>query len=188
MAVGEVRPDVTGLVREAQAGSTAAFSELVRLHQDEVFTLAYRLTGDAFLAADVAQDAFVRAWRAIAGFRADARFSTWLHRITVNVAWTERSRQRRRGADSIDDLVHEPAAAGPSTERLAVDAAFGSSLASALLSLPIALRSVVVLKDVYGWSHAEIAEDLAITVTSSKVRLHRARRLLRERIDRESLL
>ena len=187
MSLGEVRPDVTGLVRDAQAGSTAAFSELVRLHQDEVFTLAYRLTGDAFTAADVAQEAFVRAWRAVGRFRADARFSTWMHRITVNAAWSERSRQRRRRAESIDDLVHEPAAGGPSTERQAVDAVFGRSLARALLSLPLTLRAVVVLKDVHGWSHGEIAVDLGISVTASKVRLHRARLLLRDRIDREDV-
>jgi len=96
MGFGEVRPDVTELVRQAQAGSTAAFSELVRIHQDEVYTLAYRLTGDSHNAADVAQEAFVRAWRAIDRFRGDAKFSTWIHRITVNTAWTDRTRRRRR--------------------------------------------------------------------------------------------
>lgn len=114
MGVGEVRPDVTELVRRAQTGDPAAFSELVRIHQDEVYTLAYRLTGDPHGASDVAQDAFVRAWRAIGRFRGDARFSTWLHRITVNTAWTHRTRRARRAAASIDQLEVEPVAAGPS--------------------------------------------------------------------------
>jgi RNA polymerase sigma-70 factor (ECF subfamily) len=187
MALGEVRPDVTGLVRAAQAGDTAAFSELVRLHQDEVFTLAYRLTGDRSMAADVTQEAFVRAWRAIGRFRSDARFSTWMHRITVNAAWSERVRSRRRAADSLDVLVSEPAAVGPSAERQAVDAAFGRTLAAALLALPLSLRAVVVLKDVYDWSHREIAESLDISVTAAKVRLHRARKLLRSRLSREDV-
>ncbi len=187
MAVGEVRPDVTELVRSAQAGNTAAFSELVRLHQDEVYTLAYRLTGDPHNASDVAQEAFVRAWRAIARFRGEARFSTWLHRITVNAAWTDRTRRRRRAAESIDDLAMEPVAVGPSTERLAVDAAFGGALAAALGQLPVSLRTVVVMKDVYGWTHGEIADELEISVTAAKVRLHRARRILRDRFDREDM-
>lgn len=185
MALGEVRPDVAGLVRAAQSGDVAAFSELVRMHQDEVFTLAYRLTGDRSTASDVAQEAFVRAWRGIDRFRADARFSTWMHRITVNAAWSERARLRRRAADSLDELLHEPAAEGPSAERQAVDAAFGRTLAAALLALPLTLRTVVVLKDVYDWSHREIADSLDITVTAAKVRLHRARKLLRDRLDRE---
>jgi RNA polymerase sigma-70 factor (ECF subfamily) len=187
VAVGEVRPDIAELVKSAQAGNTAAFSELVRIHQDEVYTLAYRLTGDPHNAMDVAQEAFVRAWRAIGRFRGDAKFSTWLHRITVNAAWTDRTRRRRRAVDSIDDLVAEPAATGPSTEREAVDAAFGGTLTAALRDLPPALRAVVVMKDVYGWSHAEISDDLGISVTAAKVRLHRGRRILRDRFDREDM-
>lgn len=188
MAVGEVRPDVTALVRRAQSGDTAAFSDLVRIHQDEVYTLAYRLTGDPHNAADVAQETFVRAWRAIGRFRGDAKFSTWIHRITVNTAWTDRTRRRRRAMDSIDDLSREPIAGGPSTENQAVDAAFGGTLGAALNELPVTLRAVVVMKDVYGWSHGEIAEDLGISVTAAKVRLHRGRRILRDRFVREDVL
>ena len=188
MGVGEVRPDITELVRRAQVGDTAAFSELVRLHQDEVYTLAYRLTGDPHNAADVAQEAFVRAWRGIGRFRGDARFSTWLHRITVNAAWTHRTRRKRRSSESIDELTSEPVASGPSTESAGVDAAFGEALAAAMLGLPLALRTVVVLKDVYGWSHSEISEELGISVTAAKVRLHRGRRSLRERFSREDVL
>ena len=188
MAVGEVRPDVTELVRRAQAGNTAAFSELVRIHQDEVYTLAYRLTGDPHNAADVAQETFVRAWRAIDRFRGDAKLSTWLYRITVNAAWSDRSRRRRRAAESLDDLSVDPADPGPSTERVAVSAVFGGTLDAALRDLPTTLRTVVVMKDVYGWSHSEIADELGISVTAAKVRLHRGRRVLRGRFDREQVL
>src|SRR5690606_35415425 len=72
------------LVARAQRGDRAAFAALVRAHQDEVYTLARRLVGDPHLAADVAQDALVRAWRALPAFRGDSKLSTWLHRITVN--------------------------------------------------------------------------------------------------------
>lgn len=185
MGIGEVRPDDGELIRRARSGDKAAFSRLVRLHQDEVYTLAYRLTGDTHNAADVAQEAFVRAWRSIERFRGDARFSTWLHRITVNVAWTHHARRKRRAADSVDELSVDPPASGPSPETIAVDAAFGATLAEALAELPAGTRTVLVLKDVYDWSHAEIADHLGISVTAAKVRLHRARLRMRDRLAGE---
>ncbi len=166
----------------ARNGDRAAFSDLVRIHQDEVYTLALRLVADRELAADVSQEAFVRAWRALPNFRGDAKFSTWLHRITVNVAWTQRRRQRRHRADPIDDVFAEPVADGITPERAAESAAMQVRLREALQQLPEPIRGVVVLKDVYGWSHNEIAEHLGITVTAAKVRLHRGRKQLRSQL------
>ena len=76
------------LIARAQQGDRAAFAALVRAHQNEVYTLARRLVGDPHLASDVAQESLIRAWRALPKFRGDAQLSTWLHRITVNTAWT----------------------------------------------------------------------------------------------------
>lgn len=177
-----VRSDDGALLRRARAGDRTAFSDLVRLHQDEVYTLALRLLADRELAADVSQEAFVRAWRAMPQFRGDALFSTWMHRITVNVAWTQRRRQLRHRADPIDEAFIEPAAETISPERAAESADVSDRLREALASLSAPVRAVVVLKDVYGWRHGEIADHLGITVTAAKVRLHRGRRALRDRL------
>jgi RNA polymerase sigma-70 factor (ECF subfamily) len=170
------------LVARAQSGDRSAFAVLVRAHQDEVYTLARRLVGDPHLASDVAQEALIRAWRALPKFRGDAKLSTWLYRITVNTAWTHRKRAGRYQASPIDDYTEfaapvdaaHPEYAGELQELRLV-------LREALDRLPDAQREVVVLKDIYGWSHAEISEAMGISVTAAKVRLHRARaRLARD--------
>lgn len=187
MSVREVRGhDEDELVARARKGDTSAFAELVRNHQDGVYTLAVRIVSDRDLAYDVTQDAFVRAWRGIDRFRGDARFATWLHRITANVAFTHHERRKRTAADSLDDGFYEPADDGVGPERAGESAAVRTHLERALSDLPIGLRSVVVLKDVYEWSHAEVAEALEITVTAAKVRLHRARKRLRSSLRRQS--
>lgn len=173
------------LVSRAKQGDRAAFAALVRAHQDEVYTLARRLVGDPHLASDVAQEALIRAWRALPRFRGDAQLSTWLYRITVNTAWTHKKRAARQRALSIDEQfglaapydASHPEVAGETLE-------LRGRLRAALDLLPPSQRKVVVLKDVYGWSHNEIAETLGISVTAAKVRLHRARaRLARELED-----
>jgi RNA polymerase sigma-70 factor (ECF subfamily) len=173
------RYEESELVERAARGDQAAFAELVRAHQHEVYTLAVRMVADRELAYDVAQEAFVRAWRAIERFRGDAKFSTWMHRITVNTAFTHRDRRKRTQADSLDDIYREPESASLTPERGGESAAMRGPLEDALNELPESLRAVVVLKDVYEWSHTEIAEHLDISVTAAKVRLHRARKSLR---------
>ena len=173
------RYEESELVERASRGDQAAFTELVRTHQHEVYTLAVRMVADRELAYDVSQEAFVRAWRAIERFRGDAKFSTWMHRITVNTAFTHRDRRKRTQTDSLDDFYREPESASLTPERGGESAAMRGPLQDALNELPESLRSVVVLKDVYEWSHTEIAEHLDISVTAAKVRLHRARKSLR---------
>ena len=175
--------EVTRLVDLAKQGDRDAFGMLVHLHQNEVYTLALRLTANPDLAADVAQEAFVRAWRSISRFRGEAAFSTWLHRITVNVAWTLRKRRKRHEhqplseamdvADTRDFLA--PERAGELME-------LRESIKAALRRLPAGQRAVVVLKDVYGWTHAEVGEALGISVTAAKVRLHRGHAALRRHL------
>lgn len=164
------------LIARAQRGDRSAFAALVRAHQDEVYTLARRLVGDPHLAADVAQEALIRAWRALPNFRGDAKFSTWIYRITVNTSWTHKKRAGRHSSTPIEEHtempapldVHHPEVAGEILE-------LRGRLRQALDRLPTAQREVVVMKDIYGWSHAEIADSMDITVTAAKVRLHRAR-------------
>ncbi len=174
--------DEAELIQRAQRGDQQAFATLVRSHQQGVFTLALRLTANRETAADVAQEALVRAWRALPRFRGDAAFSTWLHRITVNAASTARRRSRRHEALPLDDYSGRLEDGGITPERAGENAELRSALAAALAELPAGQRSVVVLKDVYGWPHQEVADTLDITVTSAKVRLHRARRALRAKL------
>jgi RNA polymerase sigma-70 factor, ECF subfamily len=165
------------LVARAQKGDRAAFAALVRAHQDEVYTLARRLVGDPHLASDVAQETLIRAWRALPKFRGDSKLSTWLYRVTVNTAWTHKKRAARHRASPIDD--HTEIAAAPydagAPEFAGEILELRGRLRRSLDRLPAAQREVVVLKDIYGWSHAEIADSMGITVTAAKVRLHRAR-------------
>ena len=95
------------LVQKSQAGDKAAFEMLVHRHQDLVFSLAFKLTGNKELANDVGQEAFIRAWKAIDKFRGDSTFSTWIYRITVNTAWTLRKKAKKHYSLNIED-TQEP--------------------------------------------------------------------------------
>lgn len=171
------------LIEKAKLGDREAFGELVALHQHEVFTLAVRLVRDRDLAADVSQDAFIRAWRAMPKFRGDAKFSTWLHRITVNTAWTLKAKRDRVRLDPLDAMVAEPQATTLDPVRAGEAASASPKIEEALMALTDSIRAVVVLKDVYGWTHAEIADHLGVSVTAAKVRLHRGRKELRQLLD-----
>jgi RNA polymerase sigma-70 factor (ECF subfamily) len=175
--IGSQQP--SNLVELARNGDRDAFGELVRIHQHEVYTLAVRLVRDREMAADVTQEALVRAWRAMPKFRGDAKFTTWLHRITVNTAWTHRTRRNKVRTEPIDLLPSDPPSSAIDPIRAGESAAAGPRIEEALQALSGSVRAVVVLKDIYDWSHAEIAEHLDITVTAAKVRLHRGRKDLR---------
>ena len=179
MKSDQVKREERELVERAQRGDRDAFGELVWRHKDTVYTLAVRLVGPD-LAADVAQEALIRAWRAIPKFRGDASFSTWLHRITVNTAWTQRKRAARHIAAELEDTLVDT---GQTPEQAGEVADLRSRLVSAIAKLSPGQRAVVVLRDVSGWSHAEIARELGITQTTAKVRLHRARKRLQTLLE-----
>ncbi len=178
--------DEAELVGAARGGDRQAFDELVRRTFVETFTLARRLTGNEEDARDVVQEAYLRAWKGIGKFRGDAAFSTWLYRITANAAASNLQRRRRHRSVPFDDDF-EPVDAG--AEQLVSQGAESAEaldrIAGALDDLPAKLRSVVVLKDVYGMSHEAIADELGITVSAAKVRLHRARHKLRDLLYEE---
>jgi RNA polymerase sigma-70 factor (ECF subfamily) len=181
-APGVQRFDDVELVDAAAGGDRLAFEELVRRHQQEVFTLAVRLLGSRELAADVTQDALIRAWRGLPSFRGEAAFSTWLHRITVNAAWSARRKARRHAAANLEQVEHEL----PGVDHVAIEGEairLRGELKSAVASLTPGTRAVVILKDVYGWSHADIAGALGISVTAAKVRLHRGRSQLQTLLE-----
>jgi len=177
----ELRAEVDRLVDAARSGDRAAFDELVRRTYVDTYTLAMRLTANEEDARDVAQDAYLRAWRGIGRFRGEAQFSTWMYRITANCAATYLGRRSRHRHDVLDEAVP---VADPRTDhdpQLRADASdLRNRLARALDDLPPRLRAVVVLRDVYDLPHEAIAAELGISESAAKVRLHRARRKLRE--------
>jgi RNA polymerase sigma-70 factor (ECF subfamily) len=171
------------LVQRAAAGERESFDELVRRTHRDAFGLALRLTGDEEDARDVVQDAYLRAYRSIERFRGDARFSTWLYRIVANCASTATGRRRRHRHEELPDesvLAESRSDFDPALNADVAD--LRARLDEAIRELPPRLRSVVVLRDVYDLPHEAIANELGITVSAAKVRLHRARRRLRERV------
>jgi RNA polymerase sigma-70 factor (ECF subfamily) len=175
--------EVTELVTRAKAGDRAAFDELVKATYAETYTLALRLTTNEEDARDVVQDAYLRAYKGLKNFRGDAQFTTWLYRITANCASTALGKRRRHRHEDIDEqlgLFDERPDADPAQRADAT--LLRDRVSSALSHLPPKLRAVVVLRDVYDLPHEEIAEELGISETAAKVRLHRARKQLRERL------
>lgn len=174
---------VETLVERAKEGDERAFSELMRLHQRDVFKLALKLLGNYELALDASQETFIRAWRALPRFRGDSAISTWLHRITVNTSFNVSKKAKRHRTLELNDEGIE--ADGESPEEAGERVELTERLRNALGQLAPNLRVVVVMKDLQGYSHAEVAKALSISVSAAKVRLHRARRALREMLSRE---
>jgi RNA polymerase sigma-70 factor (ECF subfamily) len=175
--------DLAELVAAAKDGDRAAFDELVRATSAATYTLAYRLTGNEEDARDVVQDAYLRAFRSLKRFRGDAQFTTWLYRITANCASTYTGRRARHRHDELRDetpVVDLHPDRDP--ERRGDQAELREQLQEALRHLPPKLRAVVVLRDIYDLPHEAIAEELGISESAAKVRLHRARRRLREEL------
>ena len=167
------------LVRRAASADVLAFEALCRRHHRRVHGVIARLVGQAGARAeDLTQEAFVRAWQALPSFRFESAVSTWLHRLAVNTALMElRARRSRPLADDDEDALESL-----STPDTAGHAVLGRDLERAVATLPPRARAVLVLHDVEGWKHEEIAEELGMAVGSSKAQLHRARGLLRTRI------
>lgn len=170
---------LAALVLAARAGDRAAYDELVRRTWSDTYALAFRLTGDEDDALEVCQEAYLRAHRGLRRFRGEARFTTWLYRITANCASTHLVRRRRHRHERLDrvDAVDGTPANDPVGR--AESAHLRDRVRTAIAGLPPRLRAVVVLRDIYDLSHESIARELGISESAAKVRLHRARRQLR---------
>lgn len=172
--------DHLDLVRRAQDGDKTAFEALYRAEVGRVYAVCKRMSGDPTKAEILTQDAFVQAWKSLAQFRGDSAFSSWLFRIAVNIVrMSQRSDARRRSHIVADDALDEWP---PPLERPRNDDAI--DLEDAIAALSPQARSVLVLHEIEGFSHDEIAGMLEIAPGTSKAHLHRARKLLRERLDR----
>ena len=169
------------LLAGCRRGDPRAFEELVGITHRRVYALAYRLVGDRYEAEDVVQEAYLRMFRGLAGFREEARFETWMHRIVTNTAFNQMRRRGRFGA-----LVEEEEPLEvPVPDTSELQATLRDELERALARLPEGQRTVLLLKDVYDLSCREIGEEIGIQEGAVKVRLHRARKRLREILSEE---
>lgn len=173
--------DLGALVDCARDGDPGALDELVRVTYDDTYTLAYRLTGHEDDARDVVQEAYMRAYRGLRRFRGDSQFTTWLYRITANCSANLVAKRSRTRTEALPDDApvvdarpeHDPEARASGEDDRA-------QVAGALAALPSKLRQVIVLRDIYDLPHSAIAAELGISEAAAKVRLHRARRRLKE--------
>jgi RNA polymerase sigma-70 factor (ECF subfamily) len=167
-------------VRRAQTGDVNAFELLYREHSPRIYALCLRLeSGDKSDASELLQDVFIKAWRRLDTFRGDCAFVSWLHRLAVNTMLENARSDQRRTARVLpmEDTSRLAGAARSSGVESKMD------MESAIASLPKGARLAFVLHDVEGYQHQEIAEQLSVTVGTVKAQLHRARRLLRERLE-----
>ena len=171
------------LVRAAAGGDEAAFGELVRIHENKVYHLALRMCGSAEDAGDIAQDAFLAAWRGLPSFRGESGFSTWLYRLVSNAAIDHLRRTRhQRGNVSLDDeeLNLDAADPAPGPQESAEEEDLKSLVQDGLNLLGDDHRTVLVMREVQELSYEEISHTLGIDLGTVKSRLARARSALRK--------
>lgn len=186
-AAGKAAPD-SEYIERAQRGDEAAFSAVFEKHKRRVYALCLRMTGDAAEAEDLSQEAFLQLFRKISTFRGESAFSTWLHRLVVNVVLMHLRKKglQQVSLDETDNSQEEPVKReyGDDDRRL-----LGSidriALNKAIDELPPGYRTVFVLHDVQGYEHNEIAEIMKCSVGNSKSQLHKARLKLRESLGKE---
>ena len=173
---GQPQPDQGRLAARAARGEVGAFEELYRLNAGRIYALCLRMSGNPSLAEELVQETFVRAWQKLGSFRGASAFSTWLHRVAVNVVLGYQRTTNRREArlpDRLDD-------AAPERTVPTVHPGETIDLERAIGGLPAGARTVFILHDVEGFRHHEISGLTGIAVGTSKAQLHRARKLLRK--------
>ncbi|NPV28790.1 MAG: sigma-70 family RNA polymerase sigma factor [Firmicutes bacterium] len=192
---GAGKADTQALIRRARAGDVRAFEELVTLYEEKIYTLSFYLAGNHADAQDLAQEVFVKAYLGLKSFRQEADLGTWLHRIAVNLWLNMQRRQKASETLSLDDpirtfegeITRAVAAADPAGDP--AEALEGKELQrlvqKALLNLPEEFRTVLVLREMEGYSYEEIAAIMECSLGTVKSRLNRARQAIREKIEAE---
>jgi len=181
-----------GLIEALRRGEPAAAEQLIATYGARAYRLAIRITGNGQDAEEVVQDALWAVVRKIDTFRGDAAFGSWLYRIVANAAYAKVRRSRRTDL-SLDEVLPAFDEQGRHVEFMAdwspcvddpgVQAELRTALTSAIDDLPAAYRAALVLRDVEGLSHLEIAQALSISLANAKSRVHRARLFVRKRLD-----
>jgi RNA polymerase sigma-70 factor, ECF subfamily len=172
-------------IRLAQQGDAAAFERLYQLHNRRVYSLCLRMVGNTAEAEDLTQEAFLQLFRKVSTFRGESAFSTWLHRLAVNVVLMKL--RKKSGTESSLEQITEPDedSGGPRRDFGAPDLRLSGSidrvnLQRAVDELPPGYKAVFILHDVQGYEHNEIAKIMGCSIGNSKSQLHKARMRLRE--------
>ena len=177
-------PDEGELVGRARRGDLDAFEHLYRRTSGRVFALCLRMTADRERATELVQDVFVRVWERLSSFRGESAFTSWLHRLAVNVVLAQARADRRRGArfDAMPDDHGESDPGDHGVRAMSVHDRL--DLETAIASLPPGARQVFVLHDIEGYRHEEIARLTGAAPGTVRAQLHRARKLMMERLNR----
>jgi RNA polymerase sigma-70 factor (ECF subfamily) len=178
----------TQLIARAQRGEEEAFAALFEAHKRRVYSLCLRMTGNTAEAEDLTQEAFLQLFRKISTFRGESAFSTWLHRLAVNVVLMHLRKKglQQISLDEVDTSQDEPVKRDyGSDDRRLTGSVDRIGLQKAIADLPPGYRAVFVLHDVEGYEHNEIAEIMDCSVGNSKSQLHKARMKLRERLRQD---
>jgi RNA polymerase sigma-70 factor (ECF subfamily) len=173
----------TQLIARAQQGDEEAFAALFETHKRRVYSLCLRMTGNTAEAEDLSQEAFLQLFRKISTFRGESAFSTWLHRLAVNVVLMHLRKKglQQVSLDEMDTSQEEPVKRDyRDDDRRLLGSVDRISLSRAIAGLPPGYRAVFILHDVEGYEHNEIAEIMNCSVGNSKSQLHKARMKLRE--------
>jgi len=176
-------------IARAQRGDAAAFEQLYRLHKRRVYSLCLRMTSNTAEAEDLTQEAFLQLFRKIATFRGESAFSTWLHRLSVNVVLMH-FRRKSLPVTSLEEASEPDEEGGPRKDFGGPDNLLAGSvdrvnLERAIERLPRGYRMVFLLHDVEGYEHNEIAEMLGCSVGNSKSQLHKARLKMRQLLQEQ---
>src|SRR6187401_2943119 len=179
------------LVARSRTGDLDSFNQLVLRWERPIYALAYRTIGREEDARDVCQEAFLRAFRALGGFKGEAKFSSWLYRITLNLCrdWIRRERrapvvQVPEGSDPLD-LVDQHVSPAESVEDLVARREMSAAVAKAMEELPEEQRSAIMLKEYHGLTFQEIADQLNCPLSTVKTRLYQGLSVLRRRLERQ---
>jgi RNA polymerase sigma-70 factor (ECF subfamily) len=184
-------PTDEDLVEAFQAGDLSAFDDLLRRWDRKIQGAVYRIMGSEDEARDLCQETFLKAYRALRTFKGEARFSSWLYQIALNVCRDRMRRRKGKKMVSLDDLDEEgtplPAAVGPSALDVVEASDLARAVAAAVAALPDDEREVIVLKEYQGLTFLEIAGVLGLPMSTVKTRLYRGLGVLKQRLERQGI-
>lgn len=176
------------LIHQASRGDAAAFEQLMRAQEGRMYAVALRMCGNREDALDCVQEAMLRVYRAMKGFKGQSSFATWIYRVTMNTCLDELRRRKVRTASSLDAMLDAgwaPTDESDTPEQHSVASEQRRMLEQAIAGLPEDMRAAIVLRDVQGFSYEEIAEMLDANVGTIKSRISRGREKLREVLRRQ---